>query len=97
VVMKNWLPLVPGPALAIETVYGRSCLYKAWYISHNIVCDTIVEYSSHHHFDKKYYINTTKEEWINGCSLEGLHELVLELGTPDGLPAGPIAQGISGL
>jgi len=25
VVMKNWEPFVPGPALAIETVNGRSC------------------------------------------------------------------------
>ena len=25
VVMKNWLPFVPGPALAMDSVKGRSC------------------------------------------------------------------------
>ena len=25
VVMKNWLPFVPGPALAMDRVKGRSC------------------------------------------------------------------------
>jgi hypothetical protein len=28
-VMKNWLPFVPGPALAIESFPGLSCLRDA--------------------------------------------------------------------
>lgn len=34
-VMKNCEPLVPGPALAMLRVYGRSCLSVAWNSSSN--------------------------------------------------------------
>lgn len=33
--MKNCEPLVPGPALAMLRVYGRSCLSVAWNSSSN--------------------------------------------------------------
>lgn len=34
-VTKNCEPLVPGPPLAILSVYGRSCLSVAWNSSSN--------------------------------------------------------------
>ena len=30
VVMKNWLPLVLGPQLAMETLPGAECLREKW-------------------------------------------------------------------
>lgn len=34
-VMKNWEPLVPAPAFAMLSVYGRSCLSVVWNSSSN--------------------------------------------------------------
>ena len=34
-VMKNWEPFVSGPALAMLSVYGRSCFKEGWNSSSN--------------------------------------------------------------